>query len=310
MLLTAAVIAIIVMGVLAPFETLGWWAGWYGDKLGDKPLPSPSDKPKREHYVVYLTGIGGIAPEEHDVREKVFLERLRIVLPEAEIVDDIFPYSSSNRALTGQRFFAWAWRLFANLRGRRLVGYLSFLINFRNLWQVLVSSDDRFGPLYNYSSAELILNKLAAHGYERGSGTPITLIGYSGGGQISLGAAPFVKEALGAPTHVISLGGVMSSNAGVLELDSLTHLYGRRDNVQRLGFILFPQRWSVLKYTPWNQARQRGIIRTLFMGPMNHTGRKGYLDDDTTLGQKTFLQHTVVTMQTLIREHTTTNVQN
>jgi pimeloyl-ACP methyl ester carboxylesterase len=208
-------------------------------------------------------------------------------------------------------FFAWAWRLFANLRGRRLVGYLSFLINFRNLWQVLVSSDDLFGPLYNYASAELILNKLTAHSYQKGSGLPITLIGYSGGGQISLGAAPFIKEALQAPTHVISLGGVMSSNGGILELDSLTHLYGRRDNVQRLGFILFPQRWSVLKYTPWNQARQRGIIRTLFVGPMNHTGRKGYLDDDATIGQKTFLQHTVVTMQTLIREHTTTtNVQN
>jgi hypothetical protein len=306
MLLTAAVVAIIVMGVLAPFETLGWWAGWYGDKLTDKPLPLPSDKPKREHYVVYLTGIGGIAPEEHDAREKVFLERLRIALPEAEIVDDIFPYSSSNRALTGQRFFAWAWRLFANVRGRRFIGYLSFLINFRNLWQVLVSSDDRFGPLYNYSSAELVLAKLAAHGYQKGSGIPITFIGYSGGGQISLGAAPFVKEALQAPTYIISLGGVMSSNEGVLELDSLTHLYGSKDNVQRLGSILFPQRWSFLGYTPWNQARQRGIIHRLFMGPMNHTGRKGYLDDDARIGNETFLDHTVATMQTLIRQHHST----
>jgi hypothetical protein len=302
MLLTAAVVAIIVMGVLAPLETLGWWAGWYGDKLADKPLPLPSDKPKREHYVVYLTGIGGIAPEEHDARESVFLERLRTALPEAEIIGDIFPYSSSNRALTGQRFFSWAWRLFANVRGRRFIGYLSFLINFRNLWQVLVSSDDRFGPLYNYSSAELVLAKLAAHGYQKGSGIPITFIGYSGGGQISLGAAPFVKETLQAPTHVISLGGVMSSNEGVLELDSLTHLYGSKDSVQRLGSLLFPQRWPILSYTPWNRARQLGIIRYLPMGTMTHTGRKSYLDAEAMMEGSSFLDQTVTTMTRLIRQ--------
>ena len=94
----------------------------------------------------------------------------------------------------------------------------------------------------------------------------------------------------------------MSSNEGILELDSLTHLYGRGDNVQRLGFVLFPQRWSFLSYTPWNQARHRGIIRTLLMGPMNHTGRKGYLDADARIGNETFLDHTVAVMQTLIRQ--------
>jgi hypothetical protein len=301
MLLTAALLAIIMMGVLAPLETFGWWAGWYGDKLSDNPLPPPNlNKRERKHYVIFLTGIGGIAPEEHDKREEVFLERLKKALPEAEIIDDIFPYSSSNRALTGQRFFAWAWRIFANLRGRKLLGYLSFLINFRNFWQVLVSSDDRFGPLYNYATAELILNKLVAHGYRIGSGIPVTFIGYSGGGQIALGAAPFVKDSIRAATHVIALGGVMSSNAGILELDSLSYLYGERDNVHRLGYIFFPQRWRILSYTPWNKARKRGIIRYVFMGPMNHTGRGGYLDESP---KGNFLTQTLTTITTLIRQH-------
>jgi hypothetical protein len=303
MLLTAAIIAIILMGVLAPLETFGWWAGWYADKLADKPLPLAAPKAERKHYVVYLTGIGGIAPEQHAPREEVFLERLKTVLPEAELIDDIFPYSSSNRALTGQRFFAWAWRIFANLRGRRLIGYLSFLINFRNFWQVLVSSDNRFGPLYNYATADLVLNKLAAHGYQVGSGIPVTLIGYSGGGQIALGAAPFIKEAIQAPTHVISLGGVMSSNEGILELDSLSYLYGARDHVHRLGYLFFPQRWPLLSYTPWNQARKKGIIRPIFLGPSGHTGRKGYLDAEAKTEGESFLDHTVTTVQTLIRQH-------
>jgi hypothetical protein len=300
MLLTAALLAIILMGVLAPLETFGWWAGWYGDKLSDKPLPPPNlEKRERKHYVIFLTGIGGIAPEQHDTRETVFLERLEAALPEAEIIEDIFPYSSSNRALTGQRFFAWAWRIFANLRGRRLVGYLSFLINFRNLWQVLVSSDDRFGPLYNYATAELILHKLAAHGYRASSGIPVTLIGYSGGGQIAIGAASFIKEVIDAPTHVIALGGVMSGNAGMLELDSLSYLYGSRDNVHRLGYIFFPQRWPLLGYTPWNQARKHGIIRFVPMGKVKHTGRGGYLDEDA---KKNHLAVTVATIATLIRQ--------
>jgi hypothetical protein len=303
MLLTIVLVLIIVMAVFSPLETFGWWAGWYGEKLSDKPLPTPTkDKPQRKHYVVYLTGIAGSAPEQFSQRENVFLNHLKEALPEAEIVGDIFPYSSSNRALTGQRFFAWAWRLFANLRGRRLIGYLSFLINFRNFWQVLVSSDDRFGPLYNYATAELILAKLAAHGYRVGSGIPVTFIGYSGGGQIAIGAAPFVKEAINAPTHVLALGGVMSSNKGILELDSLSYLYGSRDVPQRLGYIFFPQRWPVLSYTPWNRARKAGIIRRVFMGPMKHTGQKGYLDDTIKLEGKSYLAQTVETMSKLIRQ--------
>jgi hypothetical protein len=303
MLLTAALIALLLAGVLAPLETFGWWAGWYGDKLLDKPLPPVNThKQKHRHYVVFLTGIGGIAPEQHTAREKVFLEHLQAALPEAELIDDIFPYSSSNRALTGQRFFAWAWRIVANLRGRRLVGYLSFLINFRNFWQVLVSSDDRFGPLYNYATADLVLNKLAAHGYTIGSGIPVTLIGYSGGGQIASGAAPFIKEAVGAATHVIALGGVMSSNEGILELDSLSYLYGKADKVQRLGYIFFPQRWPLLTYTAWNHARHLGIIQRVFMGPMNHTGRKGYLDKESYFEGKSFLDHTVAKITNLIRQ--------
>jgi hypothetical protein len=304
MLLTAAILAVILMGVLAPLETLGWWAGWYGDKLADKPLPPPNpEKVECKHYVIFLTGIGGIAPEQHEPREAAFLERLKEALPEAEIVDDIFPYSSGNRALTGQRFFAWAWRIFANLRGRRLIGYLSFLINFRNLWQVLVSSDDRFGPLYNYATADLVLNKLAAHGYKVGSKIPVTIIGYSGGGQIALGAAPFVKESLDAPIHVIALGGVMSSNEGMVELDSLNYLYGKRDNVHRLGYLFFPQRWPLLAYTPWNKARKQGIIQRVFLGPMKHTGRNGYLDAEADYEGSSYLGHTVSIMQTLIRQH-------
>jgi hypothetical protein len=302
MLLTAFAL-LMVMGILAPLGSYGWWAGWYGAALPDAPAPKdPSKAAPKRAYIVYLTGIGGISPDAYDPLEEAFLTRLAAALPDTEIIDDIFPYSNDNRALTGQRFFGWLWRLLAAVKGRKLLGLLSFIINIRNLWQVLVSSDDRFGPLYNYASAELVLQKLKAHGYPDGSGAPVIFIGYSGGGQVSLGAAPFIKEALGAPVHLISLGGVMSGEGGVLELDSLTHLYGARDLTQRLGYVFFPKRWPWIRSSSWNRAREQGIIRRVALGPMGHTGRGSYLDDEVQSEGESYLERTLREMVTLVNQ--------
>ncbi len=301
-MLFAVLTLLVLMGVLAPLGSYGWWAGWYGDTLPAKPVPPEPKGSPAKIYVVYLTGIGGFSPDEYAPMEAVFLERLSAALPEAEVIDDVFPYSNDNRALTGQRVFGWLWGLLESLKGRRLLGAFSFIINIRNLWQVLVSSDDRFGPLYNYASAELVLHKLEMHGYVRGSGTPVTFIGYSGGGQISLGAAPFIREVLDAPVHLISLGGVMSGEGGVLKLDSLTHLYGDRDLTQRLGYVAFPKRWPVFSATSWNMARRLGLIKRLDMGAMGHTGRGSYLDDGAMLDGVSHLERTLGEMAKLVRQ--------
>ena len=300
-LLLSALFGLIIAGVSAPYETLGWWAGWYGDEPGKVEVPGPLTPSAAGHFVVYLSGIGVSSAEAYSPLERRFLRELKKELESAELVTDVFPYSSRNHALTGQRMFAWLWRRLDRLRGRGRLSALSFLINLRNFWQVLVSSDARFGPLYNYASSELIYATLLAHGYRVGSGVPVTLIGYSGGGQIALGAAGPLKHALRAPVHIVSLGGVMSSNEEVLELDSLTHLYGAKDGTQRLGYIMFPQRWPVMVHTPWNRARQRGIIRRVPMGPVGHTGRGGYLDPKTRLDSgESFLEQTLRTVVSLI----------
>lgn len=318
MLMTLAsgvLILLLVMGLLAPYETLGWWGGWYGDdieaELNVDALEAHSPPSQKQHFVVYLTGIGGTSPSEYSHLEKNFLEALRAKLPEVELVDDIFPYSSGNRALTGERFFAWFWRALKNLKGRGRLGAIGFLINVRNLWQVLVSSDRRFGPIYNSASAQMIYKTLLEHGYRVHSGVPITLIGYSGGGQIATGTAPILEEAVKARVHVISLGGVMSSSQFIHEIDSLTHLYGSKDSTQRLGYILFPARWSFFPWTVWNQARRKGIIRRVPMGAMVHTGKNGYLDPEARLetGQS-FLEKTVETIANIAREHNKQGVKN
>lgn len=298
-LMGSAVITLAIMGLLAPFETLGWWAGWYGETPGERGLPDRSDLPRSEakRFVVYLTGIGGTSPTEYSRLEHGLLDGLTALMPDVELVDDVFPYAASNKALTGERVFSWFWRRLRGMRGRGRLSAIAFLINIRNLWQVLVSSDSRFGPLYNYAMAQHVLTRLLEHGYRVGSRVPITLIGYSGGGQIAVGVAPLLAEPTRAPVQVISLGGVMSSSENILELDSLTHLYGSRDATQRLGYVMFPQRWPFLPWTSWNRARREGIITRVLVGPMVHTGVGGYLDPDSLLENgQSYLDRTLEVM--------------
>ena len=178
-----ALAALLVAGALTPLETLGWWAGWYGDPVDDHrldpdsglpeeasgadeagtggpatgglvpaattpaaPPPSPAE-PVAGPWVVYLSGIHAVGPITHARREARLVARLRSALPRGRVLE-VFPYSVTNRALTGQRIFAgvWRWSLNAKLSGRRLAQITGFLINVRNLWQVLVSADRRYGP--------------------------------------------------------------------------------------------------------------------------------------------------------------------
>lgn len=291
-ILTVLLLWLLIAMLLAPFEALGWWAGWFEGDEQAHPIPEPDDKPTPKHnvsgYLVYLTGISGVSGEVFLDEEITLLQRLDEALPHTVVVDDVYPYGLANEALTGQRVFAWFWRfaLRMKLEGKGLRRYVGLLINIRNGLQVSVSADRRYGPIYNSGSARMIVRGLLRHGYERGSGTPIYLLGYSGGGQIAVGAAPYLKRMIDAPITVISLGGVLSGDPGVLAVEHLYHLRGRRDSVQRFGMIVSPSRWHIGRYgvlplSRWNKARRDGKITVIDMGNVTHNGREGYLDDLT-----------------------------
>ena len=297
------ILAFLVAGVLSPFEALGWWAGWYGDDESQKvDTPTEPVHPvQAERFVVFLSGINSVSGESLAEREIVFLERLKRELTDSAtvLVDDIFPYSVTERPLTGHRVFAWFWRWIVRTKISG-AGAARFLINIRNLWQVAVSADSRYGPIYNQGSAAMILHGLRRNGYSVGSGVPLTLIGYSGGGQVALGAAPHLKRTVQVPISIISLGGVMSADPGVLTLEHLYHLYGARDNVQRLGSIFFPGRWPIIP-SPWNTAKKHHIVELVFMGPPDHTGPGGYLDEACSLPDgRSYLDATVEMMTRLL----------
>lgn len=293
-----AVAALLLAGALAPLETLGWWAGWFGDAVDEDALDPERTSPSEADadgatvatgpddptapWIVYLSGIHAVDDHGYLKREAVLLDRLRRDLPRGHVAQ-VFPYSVTNRALTGERVFAgaWRWALRAKLSRRRLAQAAGFVINLRNFWQVLVSADRRYGPFQNRGSAELIVRSLRRHGFGAEAHGRVLLIGYSGGAQIALGAAPFVRTATAAPVTVVSLGGVISADPGVLEADATWHLYGRRDRLHRWSAWAFPGRWRLLPWSPWNVARQRGALREVAISSCDHTGDHGYLDDET-----------------------------
>jgi hypothetical protein len=281
---------LLVSAAYAPFETLGWWAGWGGKapRLRDLAEGKANEKgdelqaeqpPDAEHYVVYLSGIGvasadGLASDEVD-----FIERLGEVMPDATIITDVFPYSVTNNPLTGHRILMPLWRKTRELQIKNPDSLLVLmLINIRNVLQVMVSADPRYGPIYSLGVANEIARSLARHGYHLGSGRPVYLIGFSGGGQVSVGATTYLSPLIDAPVHVLSIGGVLSDDPGIRHVKHLTHFYGSKDPVQKIGEYLWPGRWPGMIQSAWNRALASGKIEMVAMGPMAHNSLGGYYD--------------------------------
>ena len=103
------------------------------------------------------------------------------------IVRDVFPFSASNNPLSGERMLSWLWHWVHARQLKNPMDIFTFITVLRNMLQVAVSGDSRYGPLNNFGVARAVGRSLIAHGYQIGSGKPITLLGYSGGGQISVG---------------------------------------------------------------------------------------------------------------------------
>jgi predicted Abi (CAAX) family protease len=290
-------VALIIAALLSPLETLGWWAGWYGDRveaaaaLGTTETPMPEQQPSR--YLVYLDGIGQFK-STYSPEVEQFLATLEQSLPEVVIVRGIMPYSVLNRNLVEDRPLSVFWQLVNWLRSKRLFKVLGVLINIRNLLIVLVSADKRYGPVYNRGMAQLIYNNLMAVGYRPGCQVPVTLLGFSGGGEISMGAAPLLKQAIDGPLDIISLAGVFCGHNDILKLEHVYHLVGNKDPVERSGPVLFPKRWQVMFLSYWNRAKQRGQISFISLGPVGHQSPGGVLDPTMHLPDgRTHQQQTV-----------------
>ncbi len=296
------VFAVLIAGVLAPLGALGWWAGWTGRK-SDTALPIEAaslavaaantvaasggrGRPEPiSHYIVYLSGIGDVAADYLDPAELNFVNALGAAMPWAEIIDNLFPFSMTEVGLTDDERRGKFWRRMLAVRSTNSRGafFGDITINGRNMLQVAVSVDRRYGPVFNYGIANKIFQALIEQGYVPGSGVPVTLIGYSGGGQVVLASSQYLKPAIDAPLQVISLGGVMSSSLGIDAADEIVHIESKLDPVQGVADYLFWGRWSIARSSRWNRALAAGKLRRVDAGPVAHNGPKGYVSSEAWL---------------------------
>lgn len=302
----AATLAVLIGAAIAPIETMTWWAGFSEEDLDADPphLAGDGRPPPAIAYVVYLSGVNVISGDALTSAEKRLLKRLAAETPGCAMIADIFPYSPSGRALVGQtRAFERIWRTLEALRVRG-ARKLAMMINIRNIFQVLVSADSRYGPIYNFGAASIIEEALERAGYVEGCGAPVFLVGFSGGGQIAAGAVAFLNRRLKARVVVISVGGVFASPEGVNRASAFHHLKGDRDAVERLGAVMFPQRWRLFARSDWNRLVSKRRVMTHRLEGMTHTGPRGYYGPVKTSGDRTNFDRTLDLMADIVRSET------
>lgn len=284
-LLVGLAVFLLLALTVAPLDALGWWSHRGADEVADTVAQllvedDGDDTPEPyENYVVYLSGIGAIDGTSVPAEEEPLLAAIA-ALPDTCLIREVFPYSVANRGLTGQRALSWLWRGIERMRLKKPEAIAGLLINGRNAMQLFVSADRRYGPAYNIGTAREVVLALRRHGYQLDGGKPVTLIGWSGGAQIAIGAAAYLGMGR-MPVQVVSIGGMMSDDPGLNRVDHLWHLRGTKDVFEKLGQVLFAGRWPHAVFSPWSDALADGRIEVINLGPIHHNAKAHYFDELT-----------------------------
>ncbi len=289
-LLILAGIILLAWGTLAPVGTLVWWLKQSSESLGikknlTKKLPRDNrslkvDKSKNINcYIVFLPGVGDFSANQLTPGEEFFLNKLEQVHRNCVTVRDVFPYSAANESLGGRRLLAPLWSA-----AEKADGWFSntdVLIKIRNLWRFAISADDRYGHIYNLGIANAISDRMNAVYPLPKQRLKLILVGTSGGVQVALGAAAYLKQSLNAQLFVVSIGGDFDGEKGFDAVEHVYQLVGSRDWIEDISQIVFASRWPITVGSPFNQARYQGRYTVVNTGPHAHSGSQGYFGTTT-----------------------------
>jgi len=235
-------------------------------------LPSPYGR-----YLVYLDGIHQVE-QDHPPLITEFLDTLEAGLPaDTCLVRGLEAYTVMPGALIDEAGSSWFWqRVFALQQRHRswLVQLLcAVLVQGNNVIKVGISSDRRYGPILNYELALKISLRLGKLGYGRGH--ELVLLGYSGGGEMALGVADYLRRICHAPVRIITCCGVFSGNQMLEGVERIHMLVGSRDPVASLGPLAYPGRSPLLPLSNWNRAKRQGFVQQVRIPGMSHNGPIG-----------------------------------
>ena len=268
-------------GIYSLVSEFAFWEGWLQGLPAVATLfdRAPSAAGLHRCYVVYLDGIHQLE-RDHPPRVSAFLELLEQQLAaETLLVRGLETYTVMPVALVEDAGSEWFWRrLFAlqEQHPNRLVQLLAaVLVQANNVIKVGISSDRRYGPILNYELALKISLRLAETGFRPDAGSRIVLTGYSGGAEMAMGVADYLRRITRAPISIISFCGVFSGNQVLDQLAGITTIVGSKDPVAAFGRIAYPGRSPLLPLSNWNKALAAGRIQRPVIDGMNHNGSRG-----------------------------------
>ena len=269
----------LIASISAPVGLLTWWAGEHAlDRVAStRSGPGPATPPTR--FIVYLGGIDVMDGRMHSVRERRFIDELVHRNPDWIVVDTVFPYAASGESLLqSPRLFGWLWRALAPAPERARRPLRAYLINFRNMFQVLIAADRRYGPIFSSALKRIVVDALKARGWNADEPSHIVIIGYSGGAQMAVSiAGQFDAEPVSV--EIISIGGTIVDAKGVEHVTNLAYLTGRGDILPRVAAACSAGRWPLVFGSAWARAERGGRITRRDLGKMSHLGDRGYLGD-------------------------------
>ncbi|MEV0891783.1 hypothetical protein [Promicromonospora sp. MEB111] len=281
-------------GLLARYELMVYTVGWR-TQVPALPANLPyarGAEPGRppDAYLVYLDGIG--KRRFTDTRDGGQLVQAVIAgAPELRVLGQVQPYSPLADPLVGRPVWDWL---------RRHIGITLFL---HNVMQTFVAADRRYRPLYNRAVGGQTAEQLRLAGYEPGSGIPVVLLGYSGGAQVALGAVEELWTQLRAPVWLITLGGFHNGANDLTHAAGLHRLTSGNDWIEQVSTWLFPERWRLLRRSPWNRALAAGKVRVHRLDPATHVGPLSYISPTAKLEDgSSHLDRTTETVVEIIRE--------
>ena len=270
-------------GIYSVVTQYAFWEGWLDglpapEELFNAPAPPPAQLSVRR-YVVYLDGIHQ-CERDHPPRVAAFLELLERQLPaDTQLLRGLETYTVMPVALREDTGSSWFWRRVFALQEHHPYGLVQLvcavLVQANNVIKVGISSDRRYGPILNYELALKIALRLADAGFYPGQGCELVLLGYSGGGEMAMGVADYLRRICRSPVRIITVCGVFSANQVLDAVDQITTVVGTADPVAAFGRIAYPGRLPWMVLSNWNQALRDGLVRRRVIPGMSHNGKQG-----------------------------------
>jgi hypothetical protein len=288
-LLVLVLLLIPISGVYSVISQFAFWNGWLGGLTPPAELfGDAADGSGFPSYLIYLDGIHQ-SERDHPPRVTAFLEALEQRLPDhVRLIKGLETYTLTPARLADDTGSQWFWRRLFSLQEHHpntLVSLVcAFLVQANNVIKVGISSDRRYGPILNYELALKVAKKLAEQGFIPPSGASadpveLVLLGYSGGGEMAMGMADYLRRLCRCPVRIITCCGVFSGNQLLEQVGAITMVVGTQDPVAAVGRIAYPGRSPLLPLSNWNRAVARGQVQRLSVSGLKHNGSHGPFAD-------------------------------